>query len=338
MKAVLIKEFKKDFAFEEVDMPKIAPAEALVEVKATCLCAADLKIRDGKMPMLKLPHIPGHEVAGEVVETGKEVKEVKVGDRVVAYMYTVCGDCPACRRGEENLCINIRRMGFDRPGGHAQYLTLPERQLIALPKEIPYEEAAAIPDAVSTMVHAIREQGKVKLNDYVVILGVGGLGMQGIQLARLSGGRVIAVARNEKKLELAKTLGAEWVISGLAQNQANKILDITAGRGADVVIDLVSTQETFKTASASLRKGGTIVVVGSTGIEITFSVGQVMFNEFNIRGSIGMTKQSVVDAVELCKSGKVKPIVTDRFPLSNINEAAAKLDRSEVLGRSVLIP
>ena len=97
MKAALIKEFNKDFVVEDTEVPKIKDHEALVRVRAACLCAADVKIRDGRMPALKLPHIPGHEVAGEVAEVGKNVKQVKVGDRVAIYMYTVCGDCYACR-------------------------------------------------------------------------------------------------------------------------------------------------------------------------------------------------------------------------------------------------
>jgi propanol-preferring alcohol dehydrogenase len=338
MKAVVIKEFKKDFAVEEVELPRVGPGEALVKVKATCLCAADGKIRDGKIPTLKLPHIPGHEVVGEVVETGNEVRGAKAGDRVVVYMYTVCGDCPACRKGRENLCHRISRMGFDRPGGHAEYVAVPERQLIPLPESIPYEEAAAIPDAVSTMLHAVREQGDVRPNDYVLILGVGGLGMQGVQLAAMAGARVIGVARSEKKLELAKSLGAEWVINGRDKELTEKVLEITGGKGVAVAIDLVSTQETFQTAAASVAKGGTIVIVGSTGIEITFSVGQVMFNEIAVKGSLGMTKQTVIDAVDLCKSGRIKPIITDRFPLSDVNEAAKRLAEGRVLGRAVLIP
>lgn len=338
MKAVLIKEFNKDFAIEEVPLPVLGPGDALIRVKATCLCAADDKIRSGKIPTLKLPHIPGHEVVGEVAETGGQVKGVKVGDRVVVYMYTVCGDCPACRKGRENLCHRISRMGFDRPGGHAEYVAVPERQLIPLPEGIPYEEAAAIPDAVSTMLHAIREQGDVRTNDHVLLLGIGGLGMQGIQLAALAGARVIAVARSEGKLELAKSLGAEWALNGRDPKLTEKILEITGGRGVDCVIDLVSTQETFQTAVGSVTKGGSIVIVGSTGIEVTFSVGQVMFKEIAVKGSIGMTKQTVLDAVELCRSGKIKPVVTDRYALEEINEAARRLGEGKVLGRSVLIP
>ena len=338
MKAVLIKEFNKDFVIEDVPMPKVGEHDALVKVKASCLCAADAKIRDGKMPTLTLPHIPGHEVVGEVVETGKRVHTVQAGDRVVVYMYTVCGDCYACRSGRENLCVNIVRLGFERPGGHAEYVAVPAQQLMHLPDAITFEQGAAIPDAVCTSLHAIRDQAEVRLNDYVVILGVGGLGMQAVQIAHLSGARVIAVARNEKKLAFAKGLGAEWTINGNDERLAEKIVEVTEGRGADVVIDMVGTQQTFQSSANCLKKGGTTVIVGSGTPEIAFSVGQVMFKEIAIKGSLGMTKQTVIDAIDLCQSGRLTPVVTDRYPLEEINDAARSLSEGKVIGRSVLIP
>jgi 2-desacetyl-2-hydroxyethyl bacteriochlorophyllide A dehydrogenase len=338
MKAVVIKEFNKDFVIEDVAVPRIGEHDALVKVKASCLCAADGKIRDGRMPSLALPHIPGHEVAGEVVEIGKRVRNVKVGDRVVVYMYTVCGDCYACRDGRENLCVNIVRLGLERQGGHAEFVAVPERQLLHLPEAISYEHGAAIPDAVSTSLHAIRDQGQVKLNDYVVILGVGGLGMQALQIARLCGARVIAVARSEDKLSFAKQIGAEWTFNGRDEHLAQQIVEVTEGRGADVVVEMVGTPQTFQCSVDCLKKGGSIVVVGSTAAEIAFTVGKVMFKEIAIKGSLGMTKQTVVDAIDLCRSGRLKPVVTDRYPLEGINDAARRLSQGKVIGRSVLIP
>ncbi|MBW1800107.1 MAG: zinc-binding dehydrogenase, partial [Deltaproteobacteria bacterium] len=301
MRAALIKEFNKDFSIEEVDVPKIGDEEVLVRVKASCLCAADVKIRNGGLPSLKLPHIPGHEVVGEVAETGRDVENVRAGDRVVIYMYTVCGDCYACLGGRENLCVNIVRLGLERHGGHAEYVAVPERQLLPLPDNVSYEEGAAIPDAVCTMLHAIRDQARVQLNDYVVLMGVGGLGMQGVQVARLNGGRVIAVARHQEKLDAAKDLGAEWVFNGNDDKLVDKIIEVTGGRGADVVIDLVSKQETFQTAADAVKKGGQIIVVGSFAPEITVKVGQIMFKEVEVKGSLGMKKETIIDAIDLCK-------------------------------------
>ncbi len=338
MKAALIREFNKDFVIEDVDTPQIGEGEALVEVRASCLCAADVKIRAGSLPTLKLPHIPGHELAGVVRETGKGVQNVKPGDRVVVYMYTVCGSCHSCLAGRENLCENIVRLGLERSGGHAQYVVVPERQLLLLPDSIPFEKAAAIPDAVSTMLHAIRDVGQVRLNDYVVLLGVGGLGMQGVQLARLSGGRVIAVARHEEKLKAARDLGAEWTFNGKDETLAQEIIDATDGRGADVVFDLVSTQETFQTAADCVKKGGSIVVIGSSSKAITFQVIQVMFKEIAVKGALGMKKETVLHAIDLCRSGLIEPLVTERYPLQDINRAAERLGRGEIIGRSVILP
>ena len=338
MKAALIKEFNKDFAIEDVAIPKIKNDEALVQVKASCLCAADVEIRNGGLPNMKLPHIPGHEVTGEVKEIGSSVSNVTVGDRVVVYMYTVCGECYACLEGRENLCIKNIRLGLERHGGHAEYVSIPERQLLPMPDNISYEEGAAIPDAVCTMLHAIRDQAQVKLNDYVVLLGVGGLGMHGVQLAHLCGGRVIAVARHEEKLKAATELGAECAINGNDEKLVDKIIEVTNGRGADVVVDLVSKQETFQTGVNCLKNGGTLVVVGSFSPQVSFQVDQVMSKEINIKGSLGMTKATIVDAIDLCKSEKIKPIVTERYPLADINEAVQRLSKGKIIGRSVIIP
>jgi 2-desacetyl-2-hydroxyethyl bacteriochlorophyllide A dehydrogenase len=338
MRAALIKEFNKEFSIEEVDVPGIKDNEVLVRVKASCLCAADVKIRAGALTTLKLPHIPGHEVVGEVAKIGKDVKRFKEGDRVVLYMYTVCGNCHACLAGRENLCTKIVRFGLERHGGHAEYVAVPERQVLLLPKNIPYKEGAAIPDAVCTMLHAIRDRAQVKINEYVLLLGIGGLGMQGVQIARLSGGRVIATARHEEKLKAAKAAGAEWVFSGNDAKLVDKVLKVTNGRGADVVIDLVSKQETFQTAADCVKKGGRIIVVGSFSPEVTFRVGQVTFKEISIMGSIGMKKDTMMDAVDLVGSGLIKPIVTESYPLEEINKAAERLSKGEVVGRSVIIP
>jgi propanol-preferring alcohol dehydrogenase len=338
MKAVLIKEFNKDFSIEEVETPKPRHDEALVKVKAACLCLADVKIRNGLMPSLKLPHIPGHEVAGEVVEVGKNVKQVKTGDRVVVYMYDVCRDCYACREGRENLCVNIVRLGFERPGGHAEFVAVPEDQLLLLPDNLSFEEGAAIPDAISTMLHTIRDQAQAKINDYVVILGVGGLGMHGVQIARLCGGRVIAVARSEKKLEISKRFGAEWAFNGNDEKLAGRIIEVTQGRGAEIVIDLVGNPKTIQTSLMALKKGGTLVIVGSAVPELAFPAGSLMFKELTIKGTIGMKKQTMIDAIDLCRAGKIRPYVTDRFSLEQINEAARAIKESRFLGRSVIIP
>jgi propanol-preferring alcohol dehydrogenase len=149
---------------------------------------------------------------------------------------------------------------------------------------------------------------------------------------------VIAVARSESKLEAAIRMGAEWTFNGNDEKLVDRVLDVTHGKGADVVIDLVGSQATFQAAFNSLKKGGTIVMVAASIPEISFPVGQVMFKEVTIKGAIGMKKQTMIDAIDLCLSEKIKPYITDRFPLEKINEAAQRMKESKITGRLVLIP
>jgi len=337
MKAALIKEFGADFVIEETARPQAGPGQALVRVKASCLCPGDLKIRAGRMPRLKLPHIPGHEVAGIVEEVGPGVETFKPGDRVVVYMYQVCGRCPACRQGRENTCANLVRTGMEKPGGHAEFVVVEKDQLLHLPESIPFREAAAIPDAVATSLHAVREMGRTRLNDYVLIYGVGGLGLHGVQLARLAGGRVIAVSRSQSKLDLAAECGAEWTVNGDDPHLADRIVSLTKGRGVDLVIDYVVNQATLEKALACLKKGGRIVNVGSSAPEISLPVGLAMFKEVALMGSLGMDKKCLTDAIELVEAGYLKPYVTETYALEEINKAAERLEAGSVLGRSAIL-
>ncbi len=337
MKAALIKEFGADFCVEEVDSPQAGPGQALVRVQASCLCPGDLKIRAGRMPHLPLPHIPGHEVAGIVEETGPGVENFKSGDRVVVYMYQVCGRCPACRSGRENMCANLIRTGMEKPGGHAEFLVVEEDQLVGLPESIPFKEAAAIPDAVATSLHAVREMGQTRLNDYVLVYGIGGLGLHGVQLARLAGGRVIAVSRSRSKLDLAAQNGAEWALNGDDPDLVKQVMSLTKGRGVDLVIDYVVNQATLNNSLACLKKGGRVVNVGSSAAEISLPVGMAMFKEVDLTGSLGMDKKCLSDAIELTEAGYLSPLVTETYSLEDINKAAERLAAGAVLGRSAIL-
>lgn len=338
MKAALIKEFGKSFVIEDVPRPRPGKGEVLVKVKGSCLCPGDLKIRAGRMPHLKLPHIPGHEVAGTVEETGAGADAFNPGDRVVVYMYQVCGRCEACRSGRENLCRGLIRMGFDKPGGHAEYVCVSEDQLVPLPEALPFSTAAAIPDAIGTSLHAVRDQGKVRLSDYVLIYGAGGgLGLHAVQLARLAGARVIAVSRSLSKLEKAKEFGAEWALRAGDEKFQEKVMSITRGRGVDAVIDYVVDQQSFNHSAACLKKGGTIVNVGSSAMQIEIPVGPAMFKEIDVKGSLGMDKKCLFDSIELIEAGRLTAVVTETFSLDEINLAADRLASGQVLGRSVIL-
>jgi len=337
MKAAFIKEFGKNFVIEEAPTPVPGPAEVLVRVKASALCPGDLKIRAGRMPHLKLPRIPGHEVAGVVESVGLGVTSCNPGDRVVVYMYELCKSCPACRSGRENLCADLVRMGFETQGGHAEFVIVKEDQIVFLPDSISFKDAAAIPDAISTSLHAIRDRAKVKLADTVIIYGVGGLGMHGVQIARLAGCRVIAVARSQDKLDKAREFGATDTVNAREQDVLQEVMRLTGNRGVDSVIDYVVNQESFTISANALKKGGVYALVGSTDVSLTIPVGQMMFKEITVKGSLGMTKQCVIDAVDLIDRGLIHPYVTEEYCLDDLNKAAERLGNSQVLGRSVIL-
>ncbi len=162
---------------------------------------------------MTLPFIPGHELAGEVVETGVGVTGWKPGDHVVAAIDITCGVCRFCRTGRGNLCRSLKRIGFERNGSHAQFAAVPADNLFLVDKSLPFPKAAVIPDAVSCMYHAVKNQGQVRAGDRVLILGIGGLGLQGVQIAKFFGAEVFCTSRQDEKLKIAKEFGADHAIN-----------------------------------------------------------------------------------------------------------------------------
>src|ERR687886_3026353 len=168
----------------------------LVRVRACGVCYSDYKTATGRMPFsagLKLPHVPGHEIVGDVVETGGGVTTLRVGQRVVVYNYWACGSCRSCRAGEETVCLNLRGwVGFTSPGGFQEYLVVPEKYALPLPDSIADEQAAALSCATGTSYRAVISRGKVAAGESVLVVGAGGVGLQAIQVARAAGARVFA--------------------------------------------------------------------------------------------------------------------------------------------------
>jgi propanol-preferring alcohol dehydrogenase len=180
-------------------IPRPGPGEVLVRVRASGLCGTDLHLLSGRQPLGELPRILGHELAGEVAELGHGVAGWQVGDRVTAAIDVTCGRCRHCRTGETQRCTAMQRIRFERDGGHAEYVTLPAANLVALPADLSYEGAAILPDAVACMYHSLIHQGGLGAGQRVLILGVGGLGIHGVQIARLSGAQVLATSRRPER-------------------------------------------------------------------------------------------------------------------------------------------
>ena len=212
MRALVLETFGGPFVLNDVPTPAIAPHEALVRVRNVGVCGTDVKIRADRMGLGVIPLIMGHEIAGEVAEVGSLVRGFAPGDRVVVNFYVTCGRCPFCRAGRDTLCSEARQHGFSIDGGFAEYVKTPGVNLCKVPDHVSLEAACILGDAVATSYHAITKRAQVRPGTTLALIGVGGVGLHALQMARLAGGWVIAVDVNEARLELARALGADAVV------------------------------------------------------------------------------------------------------------------------------
>jgi propanol-preferring alcohol dehydrogenase len=343
MRALVLYEWGGPLKLEEVPIPKLGPREALVKVRACGIGLTLNWIRGGLMGG-SVPRIIGHEVAGDVVEIGGQVTNAKIGERVCVYFYLTCGTCEFCRQNRETLCRNFRGyVGAAIDGGYAEYIKLPEENLIPIPSELSYVDASIIPDAISTPLHALRERAQVRPHDTVMIVGAGGgVGIHAVQMARLCGGRVIAVDTSDEKLDKTKELGADATINASREDFIEEAKRLTNDKGIDAVIDFICTTDTLNKGFRSLNRGGKLVCLahGHTGPgEATLTVlpGSLVGNEFVLTGSRCATKQEVVETMKMVSQGRIKPVVTQRFSLEEVEQAHKLLNKGEIFGRAVLV-
>ena len=212
MQALVLERFNGPFVAKEMPTPAIAPHEALVRVRNVGVCGTDLKIRADRMGLGVIPLIMGHEIAGEVAAVGAEVSGFVPGDRVAVNFYLTCGVCEYCRQGRDTLCPQLRQHGFTVDGGFAEYLKTPGVNLCRAPDNVPLEHACILGDAVATSYHAVVKRAQARAGQTVACVGVGGVGLHALQVAKLSGARVIAVDINGERLEVARELGADEAI------------------------------------------------------------------------------------------------------------------------------
>jgi alcohol dehydrogenase len=315
------------------------PGFVLIRILACGVCFSDYKTVRGRMafsPTLKLPHVPGHEICGEVVEAGRETGFTP-GERVIVYNYWSCGNCAMCRRGFENLCEALTAwVGFTHPGGFQEYLAVPRDRLLRLPEGISPEQAAPTSCALGTSYRAVVTRARVRPGQTVVIQGVGGVGLNCLQVARAAGGNVFAVDIDPDHLQAAARLGATKV--ALAGEQARAMVyDGTAGLGADVVIDSVGHEQSLHEAAQMVRRGGRVVGVGYVaGGFARVQTDDYVLREIEFVGSRYVQRHELECAISLLASGQVHNVVADVLPLESANEAFARLEQGTVIGRTVL--
>ena len=332
-----MREFNQQLSLEQVPVPEPGPGEVRIKVRACGLCASDLHIQEGKIASVPLPHIPGHEIAGKIEALGPGVTDFAVGDHVVVGIDIVCGKCCFCRTGRGNLCTSLTRVGFERNGGYAEYVTVPQGIVYPIRADIPFEQAAIIPDAVACMYHAIKTQAKLFPGSRICILGMGGLGFQGIQIAKLFGAEVYCTSRQGHKLDLAGEFGADGVINTKTQDLYGEIAKLTGGEMCDAVFDNIGIEGSIMQALSICKPGGKAIIVGYTDAAFTVEYQDIMKLEKEIIGMRGSTGQDLIEAIRFVEEKKITPYIYKTYPFDQVAEALEDLAKGRSLGRTVIL-
>ncbi len=343
MKALLLKQYKE---LEVVDFPApaVGPDDVLVRVKACGICGSDVHGFDGSSGRRIPPLVMGHEAAGVVAGAGANVKSLREGDRVTFDSTVSCGKCFYCGRGEINLCDNRQVLGvscgdYRRHGAFAEYVSVPQNIVYRLPDSLPFEHAALI-EAVSVAVHAVNIT-PVKLGDTALVVGTGMIGLLVLQAIRLAGcTRVIAVDLDDAKLEVARKFGADETLNPKTCDVPSRVAELTEGRGAAVAIECVGATDPIKAAIQSVRKGGTVTLVGNITPKIDLHLQSVVTRQIRLQGSCASSGEYPA-CIDLLATGaiRVDPIISAKAPLDEGPQWFDRLyDRNSRLMKVVLQP
>jgi propanol-preferring alcohol dehydrogenase len=338
MKAAIFKGAGQPLEIAEVDVPRPKYGEALVKVKACGVCATDLHYLHGTPTFKKPPLILGHEISGIVEEVGEGVEGISVGEAVIVPPVISCGTCGRCREGRDNICDNMKMVGNHMDGGFAEYLTVPARVLVKLPQGLPVYDCAIISDAVSTPFHAVKNRGEVRGGEWVAIFGCGGVGIHAVQIAAAFGASVITVDIDDRKLRLARELGAVETVNPREVDAVKTIQRMTSG-GVDAAFEIIGKPTTLEQAFSVVRPGGRLVVVGYSAEDWNLRASRVMFREISVLGSLGCRLAEYPAIIKMVASGRLKlgPTISDRLGLEDVNEALNRLEKGMVVGRQIVV-
>jgi alcohol dehydrogenase, propanol-preferring len=321
-------------------IPEPRPGEVRVRVEACGVCGSDVFLQKGGFgAAVSLPVVPGHEAAGVVDALGDGVTGVVVGDQVALYYITTPPDDPWAARGRPNISPHVKRMGVDVDGAFAEYVLRPPAALIVPPAAVPSPVLAVLTDAVATPLHGLKRVAHLRPGETLVVLGVGGLGSNAVQLGKAMGARVIAVSRSEAKLRLARELGADETVAADEGDPVAVVKALTGGYGPDVVIQCVGSAAVDEQAIAMGGPGGRVVLIGSSLDHFRARAVDIFWRELEVLGSRGFVPEDIRDAIDLYLDGTlaVDHLVATVRPLAEANAALEDLKSGRVF-RSVLTP
>lgn len=332
MEAARFYKVKEPLKIDLIPIPELEGGDALVDMKACGICGSDIHIvYEGVTPTPYTPITLGHEPSGVIAALGREAKGWKVGDRVTVNPFITCGKCINCLSGNSQICLSRRVIGIHTEGGLAEFLKIPAKNLVPLPENIPFDQGGIAVDAVATPYHAITNRGDLKVGEKVAIFGCGGLGIHGVQIAKICGASlVVAVDTIDSALKRAMKVGANEVIDPRKDSPVKKIKEMTGGMGVDLALEFIGLRETIEQAIGCVRVGGRVVVVG-LGPEIISLPPPTTFvrTELSLLGSYGSTTLEIQNVIDLIASGKLNlsDSITERFPLEEVNRGLEHLHK-----------
>jgi alcohol dehydrogenase len=335
-------EFEQPLVVETVDDPAPAPDGLVIEVRATGVCRSDWHAWMGHDQGVKLPHVPGHELAGVVAAVGPEVRGFREGDRVTAPFCCGCGVCDTCRQGETQVCLNEYQVGFMGWGSFARYVAIPRADLnvVALPQELDYVEAAALGCRFMTSWAAVHVHGRVAPGEWVAVHGCGGIGLSAIMIASAMGAAVVAVDVDAGKLERARELGAAEVVDARDGDPSAAIRELTGG-GAHVSLDALGSAGTCVASIRSLRRQGRHVQVGlliADERKVSLPMARVIAYELEVLGVHGMSVRHYDALLRAVAAGRVAPgrLIGRTIGLDDAGEELAAMGRFAQDGITVI--
>ena len=325
--------------------------EVLVKVKAVGVCHSDLHLWEGGYDLgdgqfmkvtdrgVKYPVTPGHEIVGNVESVPDGIRDVSVGDPVLVYPWIGCRDCTACRAGNENLCDTPKSLGVFQDGGYSDYILVPHYKYLAKVTGTDLESAASLACSGLTAYSAVKK-ANANSPEYMVIIGAGGLGLMGVQIAKaITDAKIVCIDLDDEKLKTAKAMGADHTVNtSSGSDTIQEIISICGNKGADSVIDFVNAPPTAKTGISVLRKRGNLVLVGLFGGSLELSLVTIPLKAITIQGAYTGSYSDMVELLKLAKEGKINPIISKHYTLDDANSALEDLKARRIIGRAVIKP
>jgi NADPH:quinone reductase-like Zn-dependent oxidoreductase len=342
MRAVIFKNHGDvdQLEYTYVDIPHLSPHEVLVKVKACALNHLDLWTLMG-MPGIKIsmPHILGCDISGEVVQAGSRVKKIPFKKPVIVSPGIRCGKCRFCRTGWDSLCDQYQITGFQINGGYAEYVKVPEENVIPVSGRLSFEEWAAVPLVFLTAWHMLSTRASLKRGEKVLIHAAGsGVGSAAIQIAKYLGASVITTVGSDEKIRRAKAMGADEIINYQKKDFVTEVKKITKGRGVDVVLEHIGPV-TFAKSLACLTKKGRLVTCGVTsGPTVTLDLRFIFVKQLCLAGCYMGGLKELLKVIRLVRKKKLKPVVDQIFPLREARNALQRMQERLNFGKIVLVP